>query len=917
MKSFFSTIATRTVWRWVVLSACVMLLPLQAARAQTVSSSFEIGPTVEGITEYRLKSNGLRVLLFPEPSNPKVSVNVTYLVGSRHEGYGETGMAHLLEHMLFKSTPKYPNLWQDMSNRGFINNGTTSLDRTNYYETFTANDENLRWALEMEADRMVNSNIFRSELDTEMTVVRNEFESGENRAQWTLYFRVMAAAFPWHNYGNSTIGNRSDIENVGIDNLRAFYKTYYQPDNAVVLVAGKIDVAKTLGWIEQYFGAIPAPTRKLPKLWTVEPTQDGEREVTVRRVGDSQILFAAYRSPAATHPDSPALQVLAQLLSNDPAGRLYSALVKSKLAVSVDNDLNETVDPSIVGFWAMLNKTQSIDKARDVLLSTIENAASKPFTAEELARVKIQIEKNYDQMFADSGRFAVALSEAIAVGDWRFFFLQRDRFAKVTLADVERVAKTYLKPQNRTLGKFIPVDKPDRAEMPPTPAVADLLKNYQSTQSQEAGEVFDPTPANIEARVERFKLANGMKVVLLPKKTRGNTVQIAFRNGYGDVAAHTGKRATDELASALLMRGAKGMTRQQIRDRLDALRASGSVGLSGGSFQTRKAHVSDLLQLTAHLYATATIPADELEVARKEIITGIEESLKDPEALAFNAASRHFSSYTAKGDPRYVPTLEERIAELKAVKRDDVVRWVNQMRGFDAAELVIVGDFDVAAVKSAVKKHFSGPKLTKPYQRIVSEFKPIATKSEKILTPDKENTTFVSRLGFKLKDSAADYPAIVLANFIVGGSAGARLFVRVREKEGLSYDVFSTLQVPTFSDNATWSFGFIANPQNAAKAEASLRDELRILRDGGLTEKEFAEQRNALLNQRAVSRSQDSTLASQLVWLEDTGRTFAFTQTLEDAMRKLTKADFDAVMQKYVDLNALSSFVAGDFSKVK
>ncbi|TAG48650.1 MAG: insulinase family protein [Betaproteobacteria bacterium] len=916
MKSFISVVAIRSFLQWTALCLCALVLPLTSSMAQSTPAGFEIGPSVEGITEYRLKSNGLRVLLFAEPSNPKITVNVTYLVGSRHEGYGETGMAHLLEHMLFKSTPKFPNLWQDMSNRGFINNGTTWLDRTNYYETFAANDDNLRWALEMEAERMVNSNILRSELDTEMTVVRNEFEAGENRPQWTLYAKVFSSAFAWHNYGNNTIGNRSDIENVGIDNLRAFYRNYYQPDNAVLLVTGKIDTAKTLAWIEQYFGAIPKPTRQLPKLWTVEPTQDGEREVTVRRVGDSQFLFAAYRVPAATHADSPALQVLAQLMTNDPAGRLYQSLVKSKLAVSVDNESDVMFEPSLMGFWANLNKTQSIDKARDVMLSAIENASQKPFSAEELARVKIQMEKSYDQTFADSGRFAVALSEAIAVGDWRFFFLQRDRVAKVTLADVERVAKAYFKPQNRTLGKFIPVDKPDRAEMPTTPAVADLLKNYQSAQSQAAGEVFDPTPANIEQRVERFKLANGMKVVLLPKKTRGNTVQIALRNGYGNLATRKGKAEIDELASALLMRGAKGLNRQQIRDRIDALRASGGVGLGGGAFQTRRAHVPELLELMAHIYATAALPADELEIVRKEIVTGIEESLKDPEALAFNAAARHFSTYP-KGDPRYVASMAERVAALKAVKRDDIVRWVAQMRGFSDSEIAIVGDFDAPAVKAALNKHFAGPKLSTPFQRIVSEHKPIAAKSEKILTPDKENTTFVARVGFQMRDSVPDYAAIVLADFIVGGSAGARLFNRVREKEGLSYDVFSSLSVPTFSDNATWSFGFIANPQNAAKAEASLRDELKQLREGALTEQEFVAQRQSLLDQRAVRRAQDATLAQQLVNFEDTGRTFAFTQALEDNIRKLTKADFDAVMKKYVDLSAMSSFLAGDFSKVK
>ena len=904
-----------------VIFATALLFAGAAARAQApataaASDAFTVGPSVEGISEYTLKSNGLRVLLFPDASSPKMTVNITYLVGSRHEGYGETGMAHLLEHMLFKSTPKYPRLWQDMSNRGFINNGTTWLDRTNYYESFAANEANLQWALEMEADRMVNSNILREELDTEMTVVRNEFEMGENRPQGTLYAKVFAAAFPWHNYGNSTIGNRSDIENVGIENLRAFYRMYYQPDNAVLLVSGKIDRAKTLAMIAENFGKIARPTRKLPTLWTVEPTQDGEREVTVRRVGDSQFLFPAYRVPAAAHPDSAALQVFMGLMTSEPSGRLYQAMVKNKLAVNVDSESDVMFDASLMGFWATLNKTQSIDKARDVMLSTIESAGSKPFTEAELTRIKLQISKSYEQTVADSGRFSVSVSEAIAMGDWRFFFFQRDRLSKVTLADVERVAKAYFKPQNRTLGRFIPTDKPDRADMPARPDLSVLLADYKGDASLSEGEVFDTAPANIVKRSERYVLANGLKVVLLPKKTRGATVQLALRIGYGDEKSRAGKSAVDTLANATLMRGAEGLTRQQIYDKLDALRTSSSIGLSSGAMQTKKAYLNDAISLIAQVYRTATFPPEELELVRKEMITAIEESAKDPERVAFNALERHSSPYP-KGDPRYIATVAERVADLRAVTREQVVNYARQMRGLSAGTLAIVGDFDAASVKPVLATSFGQSKLATPFARINREHKTVAVKNEKLPTPDKENATFVARVTFPLQDSAADYPALLLADFIVDGSGGARLFMRVREKEGLSYDVFSNLAIPTFGTNGSWTFGFIANPQNAAKAEASLKDELQKLLNGELTEKEFTEQQQSLLDQRAVRRAQDATLAAQIVSLTDANRSFEYVETLEARLSKLTKADFDAVLKKYIKLAEMSSFVAGDFSKVK
>src|SRR5947208_1490728 len=240
--------------------------------------------TVEGVTEYRL-SNGARVLLFPEASRPTITVNMTVLVGSRHEGYGETGMAHLLEHMVFKGTRDHPNVPKSLRDHGASFNGTTNVDRTNYFETLPANDENLEFGIRIESDRLVNSFVKRGDLASEMTVVRNEFEQGENSPQGVLMERIHAAAYLWHNYGKSTIGNRSDIERVPIENLRAFYRKYYQPDNVVLIVAGRFDEARALAVVERYLGSLPRPARQLDDTYTEEPAQDGERTVILRRVG--------------------------------------------------------------------------------------------------------------------------------------------------------------------------------------------------------------------------------------------------------------------------------------------------------------------------------------------------------------------------------------------------------------------------------------------------------------------------------------------------------------------------------------------------------------------------------------------------------------------------------------------------------
>ena len=334
--------------------------------------------SVEGITEYLLP-NGLRVLLFPDPSKPTITVNITYLVGSRMEGYGETGMAHLLEHMVFKGSTKHTNIPQELTSHGANPNGTTDYDRTNYFESFQANDENLNWALDLESDRMVNSFIAEKDLRSEFSVVRNEFESGENNPSNILMERVLATMYIWHNYGKVTIGSKEDIEKVPIKNLQAFYHKYYQPDNAVLLVAGKIDEEKTLALINKYFGAIAKPTRVIDPTYTIEPEQDGERSVTLRRVGDAQVLSLAYHICSGPHPDFEAFDVLNEVLTNNPNGRLYQDLVKTGLASGVWSWDAGLHDPGFLYINADVLKEKSLDSAKSAMLASISNFKNKPW----------------------------------------------------------------------------------------------------------------------------------------------------------------------------------------------------------------------------------------------------------------------------------------------------------------------------------------------------------------------------------------------------------------------------------------------------------------------------------------------------------------------------------------------------------
>ena len=358
----------------VKLWAALMVLGLQVAVSAWAALPAGITQTasVEGITEYRL-TNDLRVLLYPDLSKPTVTVNVTYLVGSRMENYGETGMAHLLEHLMFKGSIHFPDPDREFAARGFRNNGSTGYDRTNYFSTFQASDDNLSWALRREADAMTNSFIARKDLDSEMTVVRNEYEKGENDPMDVLFKRLLSAMFQWHSYGKETIGARSDIENVRIENLKAFYRIYYQPDNAVLIVAGHFDVEPTLRLIADSFGRIPRPKRALPPQWTVEPTQDGEHAITVRRKGDSQIVLVGYHIAAGRSADTAALSAAADILGETPSGRLHHELVEAGLAAQVFTQPMFLHHPGAMVFGAIVKSGDSVERARDRLIDVVEH----------------------------------------------------------------------------------------------------------------------------------------------------------------------------------------------------------------------------------------------------------------------------------------------------------------------------------------------------------------------------------------------------------------------------------------------------------------------------------------------------------------------------------------------------------------
>lgn len=882
--------------------------------AQALPAGMTSVRSVEGVDEYRL-ANGLQVLLIPDDSKPTTTVNLTYHVGSRHENYGETGMAHLLEHMLFKGTPKNPKVWAEFQKRGLSANGSTWFDRTNYTAVLAVNDENLKWYIGWLADSMINSFVARKDLDTEMTVVRNEMEMGENSPDRILLQRMMALMYDWHNYGHDTIGARADVENVDIPRLQAFYHQYYQPDNATLVVSGKLDEARVLAWIAQSFGPIKKPMRKLPTLYTIDPAQDGERSVTLRRIGGAPVIYAGYHVPAGAAADFAAADLLRVVLGDTPSGRLHKRLTDKQLAASTYAFGFGLHDPGVFIAGAGLAPGQDVDKARGELLAAVESLKTEPVSADELARAKTKWLNEWEQAFTSSENVGLALSESIAQGDWRMFFLMRDRVRAITLTDVQRVAEQYLLPDNRTLAIYLPTDKPQRAPKPQYVDIAQAMKEFKPAPAAAKVEPFEATPANIDARTQTFTVG-GLKAALLPKGTRGGAVTGVVTLRFGDATTTQGLGEAGHVLAAMLEKGTATLSRQQVQDRLDALKTDLQVTGSGNNvsiaFNSRREHLPAAIALIGDLLRNPALAPEAFDEVKRQSLTWVEQQRKEPQYVAQNTLARLGNPYP-RGDLRYERTPDEIIEDVNALTPAKLRDFHTRFYGASSGEFVAVGDLDVAAVRSALNTAFADWSSRAPYTRLPRPAWP--PKGERLLlaTPEKQNAFMFVRESVPLTDKDADYPALMMADYLLGAGTGSRLWKRIREGEGLSYGVGTGVQWSHFEANSRWQAYAIFAPQNRPKVEAAFAEEVAKALKDGFTAKELGEGVSSLLSFRRLNRAQDDHLAGEISENQLLGITFAREAAVDAAIAKLTLDQVNAALRKYLKPGEFAAAYAGDF----
>ncbi|MFC1550601.1 insulinase family protein [Candidatus Neomarinimicrobiota bacterium] len=539
-----------------------------------LDKAFEYVKSSGGIDEYNCTLNNLSVLLMEDHSAPVVTFMVTYHVGSRNEAIGNTGSTHLLEHMMFKGTTNFNkekgnDVVPMLQNVGAQINATTWMDRTNYYELLPS--EYLGRAVEIEADRMKYLLLMDEDRQPEMTVVRNEFEQGENDPYESLDKNIWATAYQAHPYHHSTIGWRSDIEGVSTERLREFYETFYWPNNATVTIIGDFNKDEALKLVLDNFGKFPSSPEPIPDMYTTEPKQEGPRRVVVKRTGQNGIVGIAHKTPEGIHKDTYPIQILSRVLAGGKSSRLYKKIVDKGLATSISIFDNPFHDNGLFITYAFLTPDTKLEKIENIILDEYEDIKTNGVTDDEVMRAKGQIRA--EQAFSRDGSFSIAsnLNEAIAIGDWTFYTDFLTNIDAVTPEGVKRIADNYLNEDQSTTGYFVPKDGSGGGggEPPSTPGPKALMATPEANAIPENGGIGGTLIA--EQIVDSMPL-EGLRLMTMETSVE-DVVTISGSFYGGDAYSPEENFMVADLTAAMLDQGTKNKTKYEISEALESVGA--------------------------------------------------------------------------------------------------------------------------------------------------------------------------------------------------------------------------------------------------------------------------------------------------------------------------------------------------------
>lgn len=904
--------------------------------AQNKSVNFKKIKELGGIEEYFYQPNGMSILLLQDNSSPVANVQIVYRVGSKNEVLGNTGSTHLLEHLMFKGTAafnkKNGNTITDvLQNTGAQLNATTWYDRTNYFETLPSDKIGL--ALQIEADRMRNSLLLKEDKEAEMTVVRNEFERGENDPNSLLDKEIWAAAYIAHPYHHSTIGWKSDIEKAPIEVLRDFYNTYYWPDNATLTIVGDFKKENVFELIETYFGKITKAPKPMPQPYTEEPEQYGPRKIVVKKPGELGVINKAYKIPGALHEDLPALNILGEIIGSGPSAILNKTFVDTRLGIYTFANATNFKEVGLftigVGF-PTASKHEDIEAKINEVVAKIKQDG---VTQDEINRVVAQISAQTILGRDGFGVIASGLNEAIASGDWTDYVTGVDRLKKVTPADVLRVAQKYLVEDQSTTGYFIPKqrgknsaqDQASTAHFMPENGpfyYRDPKHNHLEETSGNALILTEKTAEETSAEVTIEKTASAFKRekaagidVVSVKTGAKDFVTVSASISAGNYAGENKNAMIPALTASMLSKGTTLNDKFKFSEKLQKLGVNLNVNASTTKinigFKCLKKDLDQVIALLAEELRNPLFDAKEFENLKQQFIGRSQQGLNDPGERGGIALSQ---AIYPKGNPNYDLSIETNLENIKNASLDEVKAFHKKYFGPASMHLVIVGDTEGANLSASLKKHFKNWNGGVTENLKFEEAVKANSKTEVITIAEKPSAELFIGQYTGLKRADADYIPFYIANYTLGAGFAGRLMQTVRDNDGLTYNISSGMG-GNIQTGGYWYVNASFNPNLFQKGlDATMVQVDKWVKDG-ITAQELENKKSNLIGSFKVGMATTAGMSRTILSFIERGLAPDYIQQYPKDIEKATLKEVNDAIKKYIQLDKMIIIKSGSLDK--
>ena len=902
--------------------------------AQNKSVNFKKVKELGGIEEYLYQPNGMNILLLQDNASPVATVQIVYRVGSKNEVLGNTGSTHLLEHLMFKGTPTFnkksgSTITDILQNTGAQLNATTWYDRTNYFETLPSNKIGL--ALQIEADRMRNSLLLKEDKEAEMTVVRNEFERGENDPNSLLDKEIWAAAYIAHPYHHSTIGWKSDIEKAPIEVLRNFYNTYYWPDNATLTIIGDFKKENVFELIETYFGKITKAPNAMPQPYTEEPEQYGPRKIIVKKPGELGVVNKAYKIPGALHEDLPALNILGEIIGAGPSAILNKTFVDTRMGIYTYASATNFKEVGLFSIGVGFPTTSKHEDVEAKINEVVAKIQKDGVTQDEVNRVVAKISAQTILGRDGSGVIASELNEAIAAGDWRDYVTGIDRLKKVTPADVLRVAKKYLVEDQSTTGYFIPKQSgsnegleakaenfmPDNAPFYyRDPKHNHVEEGISSEQKHTVNKVFDVKEIAAEKTASSFKREKiaGIDVVSV-KTSAKDFVTVAASISLGNFANEGKNEMIPSLTTAMLSKGTTLNDKFKFSEKLQKLGVNINIGASNTKinigFKCLKKDMDQVIALLAEELRSPLFDTKEFENLKQQFTGNIQQNLNDPGERGGIALAQ---AIYPKGNPNYSLSVEDDLANIKNATLGEVKAFHKKYFGPASMHLVIVGDTEGANLNAALKKSFKnwngGVAETLKFEDAAKK----PSKTEVITIAEKPSAELFVGQYTGLKRADADYIPFYIGNYTLGAGFAGRLMQTVRDNDGLTYNISSGLG-GNITTGGYWFVNASFNPTLFQKGLDATMVQVKKWVNDGITEEELENKKTNLIGSFKVGMSTTNGMTRTILSFVERGLEPNYIEQYPKDIEKVTLEQVNNAIKKYIQLDKMIVIKAGSLDK--